>query len=810
MALALRWACLLALAGAASAEFLVLEGFAGLAIPSPAFQVSAPTFDVTAQLVASNESEWSYAPCPPRHLGRQSLEGKLMLFSSLQLSCSRKELGQVLLEHRAAGLLVLGPESGLVDTVPGRWFYSHGIGEDRSPLALPMVHVLGAFPHAVYSAVRDGAVVRARLTPSPNRWLVDWRSWWWLTWQVALTLQSVVVLELAALRLYAHVRESGGPELSIAQALLLIEIIAHAQRALFFAVDPYWSRGVYSEAVAVWIASNHLVFHSLGRALFLVFYTQAADLAGIATFRIAQPFWARSLIGTMAAILVLDTVTCVFTLQSGLLVILRGEQQRRRRLARAAARELTLSARAPPPQLLSALRPAPRLTLPARAPPSPPPPALRSDDDGRAGAASRAAALPARLPARGAQAQVLARAAAQQGEDGDGPFLPTLAARVGLWHHTVRGGRQPAHAGVHALWLPLRPQRRLLRAGKAPPRPPPRARPACRSHQRLRPAAPGALSSAQVLVFRPFIVPVPVGPLGYVGGLIAALVARCRARARRAARAGSAKPATDVLAAHKPAQRARVAPLENPSLSAMAAPAEPMLWLQLGISLRFARECQWALDLDVSRSAAHARGRMLGSAGAAGARLRSVVERYEMARTLDGEPAVGRATVLVVHSAEMPFGQLTEALAAYEGQHRAEGRPQFFWLADFSRRKVLLRQRELLETIELIRATRRVAIALERWDSPMPMELLAQAAAQDALQDVDVSIILPDAERARFVRALAEAPEATREAMLAATSACLAAMPPAADETPFAHSAPKLGAHTLGLRASETEPTIHV
>lgn len=323
-----RWACalLLAAAGSARADFVVLNGaFAGSSATATAFQVTAHEFDVTAELVASNESEWSYASCPPRHVGRQPLEGKLVLFDSLQLSCSRKQLAQVLIGQRAAGLLVLGPSGGLLPPVPGRWYYSHSTGEDRTPLPFPMAHVIGTFPHEVYASVVAGAKLRARVTPSENAWLRVWGSAWWAAWQAGLTLQSAVVFELAACRLYAFImRESGRPQLTIPQALLFVEAVAHAQRIAYMAVDPYWSRGVYSEQLALWLIAHHLAYASLGRALFLVYFAQAADLSGTATFRIAHRFWATAVIGTCCAILVLDAVTNIFTLRSVALISFRG------------------------------------------------------------------------------------------------------------------------------------------------------------------------------------------------------------------------------------------------------------------------------------------------------------------------------------------------------------------------------------------------------------------------------------------------------------------------------------------------------
>lgn len=204
-----------------------------------------------------------------------------------------------------------------------------------------------------------------------------------------------------------------------------------------------------------------------------------------------------------------------------------------------------------------------------------------------------------------------------------------------------------------------------------------------------------------------------------------------------------------------------------------------MRWLSLGVTLRFMQECHSALDLDETHSAAAVRRKMVGQLqNFGGAGRRSVVELYEGTRTLDGQPAVGEATVLVVHVDEMPFIHLAEALADYVQQHKLDPSKAYFWIAEFSRRSVPQRPRELAETVRVMRAAGRVVIALKEWDSAMPLELLAQPAALDALEHVHLATALPDRERARFERVLVEAPEQAREAMLAASLDSLREMAP--------------------------------
>lgn len=275
-----------------------------------------------------------------------------------------------------------------------------------------------------------------------------------------------------------------------------------------------------------------------------------------------------------------------------------------------------------------------------------------------------------------------------------------------------------------------------------------------------------------MVVFKPLVVPVPVGPLGLVYGFLARSARQLREFRVRLARQRRAKPAAAAQLRRTPRRAVSVAPLRSASKGSAGSEGEPMEWLRLGTSLRFARECIWALDLDEAASAAAVRGVMVDQfARFEGACRRSVVELYERTRTLNGEAAVGGATVLILHAPEMPFAQLTEAVADYATQSRVESREIFFWLAAFSRRNEPLVRREALEMVRLVRAIGRVAIALPRWDSPLPdLELIAQAVQLDEMEKVEICIALPGPERARYARALAEASEETREEMLAATS----------------------------------------
>lgn len=312
--------------GPARGELYVLDGtHANLSTPSPPFAISVTAFDVTAQLVATNKEEWSHESCPPKYVGTEHLEGKLVLIRNQQLTCSRKQLGMTLIELGAVGSVSVGARSGLLPQVAGKNYYSRSSGETLEPLSLPQTHVVGELIDDLFMELRDGAIMHARMTPSRNVWLEMWASPWWALWQAALTIQSAFVLELGMIRLYAYVRENKGPRLTIPRVILFIDSISHAERIVFVAVDPYWSRGIYTEQTIAWIYMNNL--SSLARALFIIYFAQAAVLSGMATPIVAhQPMWAAALLGTCAVTLIMDTIISAFALEHGQLITGKGER----------------------------------------------------------------------------------------------------------------------------------------------------------------------------------------------------------------------------------------------------------------------------------------------------------------------------------------------------------------------------------------------------------------------------------------------------------------------------------------------------
>lgn len=221
-------------------------------------------------------------------------------------------------------------------------------------------------------------------------------------------------------------------------------------------------------------------------------------------------------------------------------------------------------------------------------------------------------------------------------------------------------------------------------------------------------ASTGPPPCNQVLVFKPLSIPVPRGPIGF---LIDLLLSALRAVTKSTSmgpsstrRVRQAAPRTSTILGSK------VMPVPSDTQPAAAV---SLGWPHLGISLRFARECISAFGLEADHSVVHL-GKLMHIAFASlpGAGARPAVELYQEARTLDGHPAVGEATMFVLHAPEVAFIDLVAALSSYSRHHDLDPQRTFFWIAAFARRRLPLNERQL----RITRPARSRVQTLIRWD----------------------------------------------------------------------------------------------
>lgn len=155
-------------------------------------------------------------------------------------------------------------------------------------------------------------------------------------WQVALVLVAAAVTELAACRLWAFYRAEGlwvsvvsgtpmavdrsSEPVRIGQALplLLLLLSINLYRCIYFAVDPFFSRGIFSMALDILLTSCDDAMAASGTVLFLIRVGAAtkAQRTSASCF-VVGPFWVRVALVVMAwAVVVFDGVTSMLFLFS--------------------------------------------------------------------------------------------------------------------------------------------------------------------------------------------------------------------------------------------------------------------------------------------------------------------------------------------------------------------------------------------------------------------------------------------------------------------------------------------------------------
>lgn len=247
-------------------------------------------------------------------------------------------------------------------------------------------------------------------------------------------------------------------------------------------------------------------------------------------------------------------------------------------------------------------------------------------------------------------------------------------------------------------------------------------------------------------VFKPLSVPVPRGPIGSLVDLLLGALqfgTRRKGIGLHSTRCPLQAHSQKSLAPRLASLGSQVVPVPS---DAQPAAEDPLVWRHLGISLRFARECILAFDLDADHTVAHLGKRMhVSFASLPGAGARPAVELYKEARTLDGFPAVGEATMFVLHSPDVAFADLVASLGSYSQHHNLDPQRTFFWLAAFARHRLPLNERQL----RIIRPAGAHPRLSAHWDRNTSFQLqLIQKTPHVASFDARLRTALNEHERA--------------------------------------------------------------
>lgn len=250
----------------------------GLKLKLTAFAFTPSYFDIEAPLIVTPAHDWTES-CPPVYVGTADLQGALVIHvDALVISCSAERITRAAGELGAVGWLFW--ENAQIwlthSPEPGIMRHNWRFGDSRalaSPVAGDVTQRAGL---PLLSALLDGTPIRARARPSRSQWAIK-DGWPTTLWSAFFGLTSAFTFELAACRLVSFVRSDGGFRGSIAQLMLLLEMVLAMMRVAFLVVDPFFSRGIYPTILAVIMASYTGPVQSLTTSMFLSYFMAAAD-----------------------------------------------------------------------------------------------------------------------------------------------------------------------------------------------------------------------------------------------------------------------------------------------------------------------------------------------------------------------------------------------------------------------------------------------------------------------------------------------------------------------------------------------------
>ena len=169
------------------------------------------------------------------------IKGNIVAFGSM--GCSQ--------ETQARFLVRAGAIAGIFNdpAAPGSAAHARD-GSDVSGVHIPIVCVHVSDFRYVRDAVDSGHAVQLSVSPDPNPWLkIQDALWFILLFRVGFAsfTASTSILALYVWRKFVIIQN--GFKLSLPQVTLILEIIANAERAVYCALDPFWSNGVLTRAV---------------------------------------------------------------------------------------------------------------------------------------------------------------------------------------------------------------------------------------------------------------------------------------------------------------------------------------------------------------------------------------------------------------------------------------------------------------------------------------------------------------------------------------------------------------------------------
>lgn len=761
--------CLAWLAVGSRAQLRVIEGPPSLRDAPPLiaarYAFSPEHFVVRGELtlVTSADLDTQSKTAPPRV--RADVRGRVAVLVDIELKGrSVESFARGLGDAGALAMLMFQHRELTFNPTPGRdknfWAFGDSRELDR-PVAASITQ-RAAVP--LISALERGQRLAVEVRPSVTKWELMWASPWMALWRALLGLIAVAVIELAACRLWAFVRADGGVSLSIPQVLLAAEILLNVERVLVMALDPLHSTGLLPSVVGPMFSSLSVAMGTATTGLFLAYFAQASDDAGVALPRLQRRARFRhGVVGLGVASLAVDIVTSLghlwhhahwLRLAKIVLVLVAMPAVMCALAALTCARVSHRLRHALPAPLFSRLVYRMRLTV------------IFSFC-----ALVPGLTLPLSLENPWSYLAVLFVFAASMGFSS----YATVDAFCPM-------GRPPPVGPLRQLtvraWRALRMLRVRLRSAPSQkeiaPSPRPSSISASMTTEMGTRDSPSELtnrmSSGSRAPLDRLSSPagaarvIPAAPSSHDGRAARVAIWRQRPRTRhmlptrvRIAAEGHSVAAleqTRELGRRWWAERARTAPLAS-------AHSPPPPWMLLGVSRAYLRELGRSLGASADVTTHELGERALAAVGGETAGAQSIAECcvHAGACTADGAPAAGPARIFVSHAGGCPFWRLLDALDVHVQTHRLEEHELFFWLDVTSCRPAHVPASAVADVGQIERAIGSVVLVLEPWDSPLALERLwclyeAVWPQLEGYQHIGLNVAFSSAQRAQFVRVL--------------------------------------------------------
>lgn len=252
---------------------------------------AAAAYDVHAPVVLVEHADWASsadsAACPPTYRGRATLDGAIALSVDADVTrCSPEAYARAAQAAGARAWLLFYTPWLAYAPEPGHARHLWLAGDARA-LAAPLVAADATQRSAapLVAALRAGAPVRARLRRTAadpaEPWAVEQAGFGWTATRVWVCAGALLLVEVAAVRLYAFVRAEGVRAASLVQWLLLIELGCNGCRLALFAADPLLTNARLPYHASDVLAGLTIVLGELTSALFLGHFLAAAAKAGL-------------------------------------------------------------------------------------------------------------------------------------------------------------------------------------------------------------------------------------------------------------------------------------------------------------------------------------------------------------------------------------------------------------------------------------------------------------------------------------------------------------------------------------------------